>query len=326
MKVQGYAQHTGKRLFVTPAIFEAGFSSRFTRENRQHPIYFDYPWSETDIVNIQLPDGYHLDHGDAVAQESYFNGGRKVKQLRAWLVAPNGFVKVFDKNSMADIGVFDQMELYNDIRVRSIRAEDPEIGSVFAYESQVEDKPLFAQDDYQFQNNLPAVRSRYILTLPSGWNATSVVFNHEAIQPVIDGSTYTWELKELPFHEHEEHSPSMFGLVPRLAVDFHPPSNTPLAAICFNSWTDVSRWHGQLAAGQDQVTPEIADKVRELVSSAPSEYAKIQAIGRYVQKIKYVAIEMDQAHGGGYKPHAAAVVFRKQYGTARIRQISCAPC
>jgi hypothetical protein len=41
--------------------------ARFNAETRQQSIYFDYPWSETDIVTIQLPDGYQVDHGDAPA-------------------------------------------------------------------------------------------------------------------------------------------------------------------------------------------------------------------------------------------------------------------
>jgi hypothetical protein len=252
------------------------------------------------------------------AEEHYSKNGRRVTQLRAWLVAPNGFIKTFEKNDVVDVGAFDQMELYNDIRYRGIKCENPEIGAVFAYESEVEERALFAQDEYPFQENLPAVESRYILTLPSGWTATGVVFNHEAINPVIEGSTYTWELRDLPFREKEEHGPSMRGLAPRLAVDFHPPANAAFgSAACFRSWSNVSEWLARLANGQDEATPEIAAKAQELVRNAPDEYGKIQAIGRYVQGIKYVAIEMDLAHGGGYKPHAADAVLRKQYGDCK---------
>lgn len=65
IKIEGYAQRTGKRMFVTPAYFESGYGSRFTQETRKQAIYFEYPWSETDVITLQLPDGYHIDHGDA---------------------------------------------------------------------------------------------------------------------------------------------------------------------------------------------------------------------------------------------------------------------
>lgn len=248
----------------------------------------------------------------------YFKGGRRVKALRAWLVAPNGFVKIYEKNSIADLGAFEQMELYNDIRFEQIKADNPEIGAVFAYEAEVEERVLFAQDEYAFQNNLPVVESRYTVTVPQGWSVKGRVFNYAPMEPAVDGTTYTWKLSNLPFREREVYSPSLPGLVPLLAVDLLPPANASgVASTCFRSWADVSRWHTNLSAGQEEVTPELAAKSRELTVNARNEYDKIQAIGQYVQKIKYVAIEMDQAHGGGYKPHAASLVFRQQYGDCK---------
>lgn len=65
IKVQGYTQRTGKRLFVMPDYFEAGMGSRFSEGTRHQPVYIRYPWSEIDSIEIQLPEGYQLDHADA---------------------------------------------------------------------------------------------------------------------------------------------------------------------------------------------------------------------------------------------------------------------
>jgi hypothetical protein len=65
--VRGYAQRTGKRLFVQPSYFTFGFNSRFPEATRYNNVYFDYPWSESDSVDITLPPGFELDHGDAPA-------------------------------------------------------------------------------------------------------------------------------------------------------------------------------------------------------------------------------------------------------------------
>jgi hypothetical protein len=255
---------------------------------------------------------------EADAVEYYFRNGRQVKSLRAWSLSPSGFEKTFDKASVADQGDFGGMELYNDIRFRRINPGNLEIGSVFAYESEVEEQALFAQDEYDFQDHLPFVESRYVLTLPSGWTASAVTLNYDPIDPLIDGSTYTWTLKSLPFRERESYAPSMRGLSPRLAVDFRPgPNVTPLNSAVFRSWSDVSRWHTTLAASQDEVTPGISSKAAQLTANAKTELEKIRAIGAYVQQVRYVAIEMDLAHGGGYKPHAAQAVFQKQYGDCK---------
>jgi hypothetical protein len=65
IRVPGYAQRTGKRLFVQPAFFEHGAQPLFTTSDRSNPVYFHYPWSETDTVEIELPEGYALDNADA---------------------------------------------------------------------------------------------------------------------------------------------------------------------------------------------------------------------------------------------------------------------
>ena len=65
LSVKGYCQRTGKRLFVLPSFFTVGRPAYFTDANRMNPIYFDYPWSESDSVDIHLPAGFQLDHADA---------------------------------------------------------------------------------------------------------------------------------------------------------------------------------------------------------------------------------------------------------------------
>jgi hypothetical protein len=75
IKVNGYAQRTGKRLFVMPAFFEVGREPRFPESNRQYPICFEYPWSETESVDIQLPAGYELDHADAPGSINFAPAG-----------------------------------------------------------------------------------------------------------------------------------------------------------------------------------------------------------------------------------------------------------
>jgi hypothetical protein len=67
IRVPGYAQRTGKRLFLQPAFFEHGTGPIFSASGRIHPVYFHHPWSEQDEVVIDLPAGYNLDNADAPA-------------------------------------------------------------------------------------------------------------------------------------------------------------------------------------------------------------------------------------------------------------------
>ena len=63
--VRGYAQRTGKRLFFEPDYFAVGSASRFVESDRHNPVYFNYAWTESDVIDIRLPSGFELDHGDS---------------------------------------------------------------------------------------------------------------------------------------------------------------------------------------------------------------------------------------------------------------------
>ena len=65
LRVPGYAQRTGKRLFLQPGVFEHGTGSLFASTNRKYDVYFHYPWSEQDHITIELPSGFTLDNADA---------------------------------------------------------------------------------------------------------------------------------------------------------------------------------------------------------------------------------------------------------------------
>jgi hypothetical protein len=67
VRVPGYGQRTGKRLFFQPAFFHKGVDALFSAGTRKYPIYFHFPWSEEDEVSITLPRGYVLDNADRPA-------------------------------------------------------------------------------------------------------------------------------------------------------------------------------------------------------------------------------------------------------------------
>src|SRR5262245_42774804 len=65
ISVPGYAERTGKRLFLQPAFFQKGLGQMFPTSSRKHDIYCPYPWIEEDKVVIELPEGYALDNAES---------------------------------------------------------------------------------------------------------------------------------------------------------------------------------------------------------------------------------------------------------------------
>jgi hypothetical protein len=256
--------------------------------------------------------------GYAIGQVGYVPETGKVKEFRAWLIKPNGEIKRFGKDDSVDIQA-SLNDVYNEYRFKRISArDDADVGAVFAYSYTLEDRSIFSQTDWAFQNSLPVITSRYNLTLPEGWRAEAVTFNHAAVEPRINGSNYTWELSNLPAIPDEPLSPSLTHLVPRLAVSYFPPANSQQLSIkTFSKWGDVAAWMSELEDPQVIIDDALTRKANELTATAKTEYDKIRAIANYVQNIQYISIQTGLGRGGGYRPHSSAEVLAKSYGDCK---------
>jgi hypothetical protein len=61
IRIPDYAQRTGKRLFFQPEFFQKGLNAMFTSNQRKYKIYFRFPYSELDDIEIKLPAGFELE-------------------------------------------------------------------------------------------------------------------------------------------------------------------------------------------------------------------------------------------------------------------------
>ena len=243
----------------------------------------------------------------------------RVKEFRAWLIRPGGDTKRYGKDETLD-ATGDLNDVYNEYRVKKISAtSDADAGSVFAYSYATEDRSVFSQADWSFQGgSLPVISSRYNLTLPEGWRAEGVTFNHEKIEPRITGTTYSWELSNLPPVPYEPMSPRLSNLVPRLAISYYAPANATAVPIkTFANWGEVAAWLTELSDPQVVVDDALARKAYELTALAKTEFEKIRAIAQYAQNIQYISIQTGIGRGGGYRPHASNQVFAKSYGDCK---------
>jgi hypothetical protein len=253
----------------------------------------------------------------AEAAEGYNNGTGKVKDMRAWLIRPSGEVRAYGKKETIDRAVVDN-DVYNEARVKIISAEDEaDAGCVFGYEIVTEEREVFSQFTWHFQTATPVVMSRLTVALPQGWRADAITFNHGKIEPSVSGNNYTWELRDLPPIETEPASPKISKLVARIAVNIFPPQGKATMLRSFASWKDVSRYNSELSDPQAAFNEPMAAKARELTAGAKTEFERLQAIGRYAQSVNYISIQIDVGRGGGYRPHAAADVFNKNYGDCK---------
>ena len=255
---------------------------------------------------------------EARARAVYNTDSEKVKEIKAWLIRPSGQVVKYGKDQIMDLAANDN-DVYNEVRIRLISGKDEaEPGAVFGYEVLVESKDIFSQFDCEFGNDHPVLASSISVTVPNGWRASGVVFNHPTIEPVISGSTFTWQTRNLEAIKYEQASPSLPNLVPRIVVSVFPGSGQSAGALrTFGSWVEISKYLSELADPQVQLDDALAGKARELTANAKTEFEKIQAIGRYAQNIKYVSIQIGLGGGGGFRPHSSLDIFKKSYGDCK---------
>ena len=65
IRVPGYAQRTGARLFLQPVFFQKGIDAVFPAATRVSDVYFPFPWTEVDWITLELPAGFSLEQPEA---------------------------------------------------------------------------------------------------------------------------------------------------------------------------------------------------------------------------------------------------------------------
>lgn len=61
IKVPSFGVKAGRRLLLPLGIFQARDKVAFEHSKRVHPVYFRYPWQETDEITFQMPPGYRVE-------------------------------------------------------------------------------------------------------------------------------------------------------------------------------------------------------------------------------------------------------------------------
>lgn len=250
---------------------------------------------------------------DVLFYDDYDTHSGKVRDFRAWMIAPGGKVKKYGKDEIVDVACAEN-DVYNECRKRVVSGKrDAEVGSIFAYESTIEYESFANEIHFHFQDSSPVRTARLVVTMPAAWEIKSASFNGAPAETPPAGGVYTWQMENLPALEREPASPSFLTLAPWVGATFLPPGDKHGPA----SWAGLSRVLAELNNGQAEPNDAIAAKARSLVEGATSDLDKIRAIGKFTQQLNYVSIQVNLAKGGGYRPHAAAESFQKLYGDCK---------
>lgn len=253
----------------------------------------------------------------AVGAEEYFTDGGKVTSMKAWLLMPSGRTKTYGKAETLDLAI--GSGLYEEARIRAISASsDADPGSVFGFESVVEEKSIFTQFEYSFQDALPAVRSVFVVNLPTGWKAEAKLQRGNTVEPMeaeVSGSSYRWTMKALPSLEREPGSPLLSTMAPQLLVSTFPGDGAKDGH--FQTWHDVATWSNQFYEAPFRVTPDIEAHAKQVAGAATTFWDRVKLLAEDAQKIRYESVQLKLSRGGGYTPRPASSVMTKAWGDCK---------
>jgi len=249
---------------------------------------------------------------DPIFLEQYDTQSGKIRDFKAWMISPSGKVKKYGKEEIIELACAEN-DVYNQCRERMVSGKrDVEAGAVFGYESVVEHQAFGNQLSFHFQDSMPVRLARFEVTVPSGWEVKTTSFNGAPKETALSGGTYSWQMENLPALERETASPSFRTVAPWVGVNLLGPN-----AHAVMSWAQAAKLLSELSEGQWEPTGEMAAKAKALTEGLSTEMDKIRAIGKFVQQVNYVSIQVNIAKGGGYKPHPASQVFQKLYGDCK---------
>jgi transglutaminase-like putative cysteine protease len=244
------------------------------------------------------------------------NARKKVSGLHGWCIPQQGKdYEVGDKDAVevAPRGI-EYGELMTDVKYKllEIPARDP--GNVVGYEYDTEEQPLLLQDEWSFQQEIPAVEQHYALVLPAQWEYRAVWLNHPEMPPSESGGNHwQWTVRNIAGIRKEADMPPMSGVAGQMILSFFPPGGPGRKG--FADWHQMGTWYLDLTQNRREASPDLKHAVASLTAASPTTLAKMQAIANFAQHdIRYVAIEFGI---GGWQPHAASEVYTHRYGDCK---------
>ena len=78
-EINGAAETIGEKVYLQPLLFEAIGENPFKSDERNYPIFFDFPESKSYAINIMIPEDYHIVSLPKSVQVNLGNGDGEFK-------------------------------------------------------------------------------------------------------------------------------------------------------------------------------------------------------------------------------------------------------
>ncbi len=255
---------------------------------------------------------------EGVGVEGYgFGMNSKIKTAKVWHLPP-GEKPERSQSPPMDVSAYSTFA--TDRKMRLVRVDGVRKGSLVFFEFEAEEKEPTLDWTYTFYEGEPIHEARLTLVLPPGWTVHRAWLRLAGPEPEVNGSTYSWTLKDLEPSPRETLAPSAYATAPRLALTMIPPPvegiRDKLIAEPLPDWKGMGLWYERLAQGRDEPTGAVRAAAEAALKDAGDDpIQRILKAAAYVRnKVRYIDREVGI---GGYQPHAAQQVATELVGDCK---------
>lgn len=239
-----------------------------------------------------------------------------VKNVRARKIDRSGReIEKLKKKDMEDVSLFDGMSMASDSRAIYLNLTHNEVPYTIeiSYEEQHTGTMFYPywMPVSSYEESLE--KGYFKVQFPSG---NPVRFRERNIESVIgnDPGSREWSMANFPGVQSEPYSEGLSALAPHVVTAPYYFQVEGYAGV-MDSWKSYGDWIKQLNMGRDEISPELAAKIRSLTDSLSSNTEKIAAVYKYMQQnTRYISIQLGI---GGWQPFPASYVSDKSYGDCK---------
>lgn len=260
------------------------------RDNRELSFFFMLPYWTNEVAKVEVikPDGTIVPVDVAANSKESIDDSQMAENI----YDPNDRILSINIPQL-DIG--DTIHVISrEIIQRSIMPNEYDEENVFEGSSYIRHWSYVVHAP----TNLPLVSTALRDEIPGTITASTVTNGNEVV--------YDWEVGDVQRMFDEPDMPPYDMVLQRLFVSTVP------------RWQDISKWYWNLSKPHlDMTTPEMKQKVAELIANAPTDLDKVKAIFYYVSKnIRYMGLTPEK-NRPGFEPHDVCLTFDKKYGVCR---------
>ncbi|HEY0786150.1 MAG TPA: DUF3857 domain-containing transglutaminase family protein [Acidobacteriaceae bacterium] len=238
----------------------------------------------------------------------------KLAGFHAWSIGADHRQYTVRDEEVGDYGIEDGGMLYVDDRYKEVTPPAADPGGVVAYEYTRQIPSYFSEASWDFQGELPALRSSFEVDLPPGWKHEAVWCRHapEAAQQVAPNH-FRWQLDSVERIDRRDQplAPSPHALAGRMVVHYAATDLPQGDAL----WARVGNFYQVLASPSTESHQDITAAARQLASPNAELTTRLESVAAFMQQqIRYVGIEIGI---GGWRPHAAEDIYKNRYGDCK---------